>query len=303
MNIGIEQHTGLIYEGRTGLGIGIWPTPVILQVAIFSAETERLVPPKLNELLPRSFIFREDTYNTGSRVRRGRLYRGGDTQPQDWHVLPHLVIPDERQRTPASTGTLTKSLLTFSSIRLQPYLKEARIERPVFVLGSEQGFTVWALVNVETSATGDELIALKARQNIGALPTLNRQKIIDAGGKRVFNFLEKLEIDIQSAGPESVIDRAREAATAICSCYLQHHFQAGNGEDLGRLATLLLEKDFAIAANQASTLARFHSRGKHAQQEQAAQKGRALPPIHEQDAQLAIQAVGTILRDLGWAEW
>lgn len=217
--------------------------------------------------------------------------------------MPHVLIPDERQPTPNSSGTLTKGLYTFSSIRLRPYLAEAKIERPVFVLGSEQGFTIWALVNIETSATGEELIALKARQNIGALPTLNRLKIIEAGGERVFDFLEKFEADIQSAGSESVIDRAREAATAICSTYLQHHFQEGNGEDLGQLATLLLRRDIGVAANLASTLARFHSRGKHAQQEQAAKKGKVLPPIHEQDAQLAIQAIGTILRDLGWAEW
>lgn len=303
MNIGIEQHTGLVYEGRMGHGIGIWPTPVMLQVAICPAEIERLIPPRFNDLPPKSFIFRKDTYNTGSRVRRGRLYRGEDPQPQEWQVLPHLIAIEERQRTAVSAGTLTKRLHTFSSIRLKPYLKEANIERPVFVLGSEQGFTIWALVNVETSATGEELVALKARQIIGALPTLNRQKIIDAGGKRVFDFLEKLETDIQFAGPESVIDRAREAATAICSSYLQHRFQVGNGDDLGRLATLLLERGFGIAANLASTLARFHSRGKHAQQEQAAKEGWVLPRIHEQDAQLALQAVGTILRDLGWAEW
>lgn len=299
MNIGIEVHTNLVYEGRTtGLGIGIWPAPVMLQVAIYSAETENLVPPKPNELLPRTFIFREDTYNTASRIRRGRLYEAGATQPEDWQVMPHPAIPDERRLIRTVAGTLQKRLYTFSSIRLRSYLVSQKIERPVFVLGNDHGFTIWALVNFETSATNEELITLKARQNIGALPTLRRQKINEAGGSHVFEFIEKLEADIYGAGSESVIDRAREAATAICSTYLQSTYSAESGKDLGDLASLLREKGLEIAANSASTIARLHSRGKHAVRET-----RDLRSIHEQDAQLAIQLVGTILCDLGWADW
>jgi hypothetical protein len=303
MDIGLEEHTNLVYEGRSWKGIGVWPLPVMLQVAIYSTETEQLIPPRLNGLAPGSFIFREDTYNTASRVRRGRLYRASNSQPQYWQVVPHPAIPDERRLIDTASGTFRKSLYSFSSIRLRPYLESQKIERSVFVLGCEQGFTIWALVNIETSATGEELIILKARQNIGALPTLNRAKIIEAGGNRVLEFIEKLEIDISGAGAESVIDRAREAVTAICSIHLQSTYGVEPGKDLGALANQLREKELGIAANLASTIARLHSRGKHAEQERAEQDGRNLRPIHEQDAQLAIQAVGTILCELGWADW
>ena len=299
MYVGIEVNTNLVYEGRTsGLGIGVWPSPTILQAAIYTAETEKLVPPRLHDLLPRTFIFREDTYNTGSRIRRGRLYQAGSTQPEDWRVLPHPSRPDEHRLITSADGTLQRRIYSFSSIRLQPYLKLEKIERPIFVLGSDHGFTIWALVNIETSATGEELITLKARQNIGALPTLRRQKIIEAGGSRVLEFIEKLEADIYGAGSESVIDRAREAATAVCSAYLQSIRKTEPDEDLGELAKQLREMDLVIVANSASTIARLHSRGKHAEQEK-----RNFRPIHEQDAQLAIQSVGIILCDLGWADW
>ena len=299
MNVGIEVNTNLVYEGRTtGLGIGIWPAPTMLQVAIYSPETKNLLPPRPNELLPNTFVFREDTYNTASRIRRGRLYQAGAAQPQEWQVMPHPAMPDERRLIRVVAGTLKKQLYTFSSIRLRSYLVSKEIKRPVFVIGNDHGFTIWALVNAETSATGEELVTLKARQNIGALPTLHRQEIIDAGGDRALEFIEKLETDIYGAGSESVIDRAREAATAICSIYLQSKYGAEPGKDLGALASILQENKLEIAANSASTIARLHSRGKHAEQEK-----RNMRPIHEQDAQLAIQLLGTILCDLGWADW
>lgn len=297
MNLGIDDQTHLVYEGRTRRGLGVWPVPILLQAAIYSVETERLAPPKLNDLWSSTFLFREDTYNTASRIRRGRLYKNAEgSQPAEWLVLPHPAIPDESRAT--TTGTLKKRLFTFSSIRLRLYLAEKKIDRPVLVLGSEQGFTIWALVNVETSATGDELVTFKARQSIGALPTLNQGKIIDAGGSKALEFIAKLEADIYGAGPESVIDRAREAATAICSAFLQETAEAKPGQDLGSLANLLRARKLEVAANSASSIARLHSRGKHAEQET-----HALRPIHEQDAQFAIQAVGIILCDLGWADW
>lgn len=299
MEIGIEEHSNLVYEGRDNqMGFGIWPNPIILQVAIHSAETPKLQPPRPYELLPYTFVFREDTYNTANRVRRGRLYRAGESQPLQWSVMPHPAIPAE-QRQLGSAGTLRKRLYTFSSVRLRQYLESQKLDRPVFVLGSDHGFTIWALVTVETSATGDELITLKARQQIDAFPTLDRSKILEVrNGGRVLEYIDKFQADIGSAGPESVIDRAREAATAICSTYLQVSYDTEKGKDLGTLADALQKEELGIAGNLASILARLHSRGKHAQRET-----REMPPIQEQDAQLAIHAVATILREIGWAAW
>lgn len=298
MNIGIEVHTGLVYEGPNNMGYAIWPSPVLLQAVIYSSDTENLIPAKPNELSPFTFLFREDSYDTLSRVRRGRLYRAGNTQPVPWRVNAHPALAEEQRLTNIRGGISQKSLYTFSSIRLRPHLESEKIDRPIFVLGSDLGFTVWSLVNVETSASREELISLRARQSIGALPRLIEGKISKASAKRVIDFIQKLEADIYSAGSESVIDRAREAATAITSAYLQEHNSIQPGGDLGKLATQLQKASYEVAGNAASIVARLHARGKHAEQER-----RILRPIHEQDAQLAIQCVGTILCDIGWAEW
>lgn len=108
----------------------------------------------------------------------------------------------------------------------------------------------------------------------------------------------KLEQELFRAGPESVVDRSREAATAILSKYLQSHGKTDPGKDLGHLANKIAEAGFEVVANAARIIARLHARGKHAEQER-----RAIRPITEQDAEFAVQAVGVVLCDLGWAHW
>lgn len=95
MNIGIEENSKLVYEAKSTHGHPLWPSPVMLQVIIASEDDKEYKAPKPNDLAPHSFIFREDTYNSSSRVRRGRLYRAGDSQPNQWYVYPHPVFPVE----------------------------------------------------------------------------------------------------------------------------------------------------------------------------------------------------------------
>ena len=298
MNIGIEQHTKLVYEASSNYGYPIWPSPVLLQVVIATEEDQVFTAAKHNDLSPRSMLFREDAYDSSSRVRRGRLYEARDSIFVEWHVYPHPAIVNEDSKTDINVGTLTKYVYAFSSFRLRPWLERNQVHRPIFVLGAENGFTIWTLVNIETSATGDELVVLRARKSIGALPHLDREVISRAGGKSVLDLVGKLEEELFRAGPESIVDRSREAATAVLSKYLQSIDKAKPGKDLGGLADLIAEEKFEIVANSARIIARLHARGKHAEQEK-----RPIRPISEQDAEFAVQAVGTMLCDLGWATW
>jgi hypothetical protein len=51
-------------------------------------------------------------------------------------------------------------------------------------------------------------------------------------------------------------------------------------------------------AAAAKIIARLHARAKPAEEAR-----RPMRPVREQDAELATQCVGTILCELGWAEW
>ena len=103
--------------------------------------------------------------------------------------------------------------------------------------------------------------------------------------------------EVHRAAPISVIDRARDAASQI----LLAHYQSDNGppKDLMDLAKQLEGHKKIIAAGAAKIIARLHSRGKPTERE----KRREMRAIREEDAQLAIQCVGTLLCELGWADW
>jgi hypothetical protein len=298
MNIGIEQNDKLIYEGEGMYGRPIWPSPIVLQVVITNNSISDFEPAKFRDLAPSSFLFREDSYDSVSRVRKGRLYKAGNSQPIQWHLRPHPAIPDEERLARNAGGHLKKQLYAFNSFRLKPFLAKLNNLEPIFLLGSEQGFSIWTLINIETSAIGDEHIILRARKSIGALPQLNIEKISSDGGNSALEFLEKLGDEIYRASPDSVVDRAREAATAILSSYLQHLNVVKPGKDLSHLAKKAEENGKYIVSWSANIIARFHGRTKNAEQEK-----RNTRLLTEHDAEYAVLAVGTILCEIDWASW
>lgn len=301
MKIGLHQDSGLIYEGQSTRGHPLWPAPLIFQTVIASESDEEFKAAKSGRMDALSFLFREDTYNSSSRVRKGRLYVASEALIQTWQVYPHPALNENFDGSIYAdhNGKFRhKELCTFSSFRLRSYLKREGVAKPIFLIGTEDSFTIWSLVNIETTATGDELIIIRARKSIGALPSIHKDKILKADGKSVIEYMDKLEEDLYRAGPESIVDRSREATTAILSKYLQSENIKANGKDLNQLADLCLKKKLEIVTNSAKTIARLHARGKHAEQEK-----RSPRRITEQDAETAVQLVGMILCDISWGEW
>lgn len=301
MELGIDKDNNFAYEGSCHWGHAIWPSPIIVPAAFSTSTSETLIPADGN-LNPNSYVFYEDAFDPVSRIRRGRLLQGGgNIQPIQWNVYPHPAIPQEGREI-SRQGVLKKRLFTFHPLYLPNILKNLGSGQPIILLGTQKSFTLWTIVSVETTASGDELVILKSRQSFGALPSLHSKEIPEAGREKVIATLETLQEDIQRSGSESVIDRAREAATVILSTYLQAKKFAKPKLDLDALIKKFLdanEKDKKqIVINAADIVRIFHSRGKHVVQEKF-----PVRPICEQDAELAIQCVGTILCDLGWAMW
>ncbi len=298
MYLGIDNNSNLVYEGVSTWGHALWPTPFLSPATIKSDAESQLTPPRFEGLYSLPLVlFREDAFDPVSRVRRGRFYQSGNSQPQTWQVYPHPAMPDE-QRKINSAGVLPKSLLTFYSHPIAAELQKTGNRQLLVILGSQESFTIWSVVNVEKTAINEELVTLKARQTIGALPRLNRDAIPEAGQEKVVTALDKLAEDIYRAGTESVVDRAREAATAVLGAYLQDRGTAKPSLDLDALIKKMDEESKIVAANAANIVRLFHSRGKTAVQEKF-----SFRPLREQDAELAVQCIGTILCELGWADW
>lgn len=297
MELGIDKTSNLVYEGSGGWGHAVWPTPIILPLAFTTTETTDITAED-GSLSPRSYIFREDAFDPVSRVRYGRLYQVPDSQQAQWHVGIHPARPDEERQ--ASRGVLAKQLYTFHSARIDNALRILGDGQPLIVLGTQESYTLWTILSREKTVSGDELITLKSRQTFGALPDVNYAAVPTEGHEVLSGALKIFENDIHRAAPESVIDRAREAATVVLSVYTKDAAIAPAQQELGKLIQVLdteTPKRMNVI-NAARIVQIFHSRGKHAEKDR-----RAVRTIVEQDAELAVQCIGTMLCDLGWGSW
>lgn len=288
---------GMAFEGVSEYGAHlVWPQPVIT-LAILAEESDETLAPA-SENIPGHLCFREDSFDPVSRIRRGRFYQwNGSTCP--WNVYPstNTIISG----THNINGLISVTLRSYRAHKLSTNSDSAQA---MIVLGSSTAFSAWSIVAIETITTGEELVTLKARQSLGALPDVYWAKVPTAHRHKVQEAIEKLADDYRRAGTESVVDRAREAATAILSAYLQGQGDvSAKGQDLGTLIKKLTEgagqDRQRIIACAAEMPQRLHSRGKHAEKE----KHDDLRPIREQDAELAVQCVGVMLCDLRWADW
>lgn len=220
ISLGIDTNTFLVYEGASTWGHALWPSPVVIAATVASSVTERLAGVETRNPHSVPLIFREDAFDPVSRVRRGRFYERNASQPITWQVYPHPARGSE-ERQANRQGVISKDLVTFNSCAVSRKLSSLTEGQPLIILGNAEQFTVWTVVSVEMSLTGEEIVALRSRSSFGALPIIDIEGIPSSEKDKVLSVIDKLTEDIYRAGPESVIDRAREAATAILSAHLQ----------------------------------------------------------------------------------
>jgi hypothetical protein len=299
--IGVDERRGLVFEGDTNHGAHlVWPVPVITPAQFADTSAKEFVGLQAGSVV--SYYFREDMFDPVSRIRRGRFYKFTGSSCGNWLVLPveHVTIP----RTGQDRGLLisVSSLTDYHACAISGELSNLGTNA-VVVLGKGKSSTIWSIIHIETSFTGEEMVTLKARQSLGALPEIYWSKVPVKAESTIREKLTVLEDDYHRSGAESVVDRAREAATAILSGYLQGQgITDASGQDLGRLIELLAKNsgkhELRVVACAAEIPQRMHSRAKHAEQEK-----RVVRTIREQDAELSVQCIGVMLCDLGWADW
>jgi len=293
VSIGIDKDQGLVYEGTGSYGRALWPTPIITPAKIVFESEGGLVAENSSNVF--GYRFREDFYDPISRIRRGRFYLANDSQPKEWFIQSHPAMPLEVEK--ANKHELRKSLETFHGNPIwYKYIKD-RNDQPLVLLGAGDRFTVWTIINVEAISTNEDLVTMKARSSLGFLPHIDNNKIPEAFRARVNESLNAFVDEVHRAAPISVIDRARDAASQILLAYFNLSGKAA--KDLGALAKKLEnEKSMTVAASAAKIIARLHARAKPVERQK-----REMRAIREQDAELAVQCVGTILCELGWADW
>lgn len=122
--------------------------------------------PENNNIQRLPFIFIDEAYDPVSRVRKGKIYEKYDFQPNDWYVQMHPAIPAEGRQL-GGKGVIKKSLVSSRQFNFEPVLKQLGIEHPLVIVGSNTQFTIWSVIDVETSISGKTILYLKARKTIG----------------------------------------------------------------------------------------------------------------------------------------
>lgn len=90
MHLGIDNNSGLVYEGWGNPGLPAIPTPHITLAKLIKHPEDWSSLPLSFDQSSLGWIFREDTFDAVTRTRRGRLYfHPGGGQPTLTSVTPH----------------------------------------------------------------------------------------------------------------------------------------------------------------------------------------------------------------------
>lgn len=299
MYLGIDTNSGHVYEGAGAPQFAVFPRPAIsLAKLIETPDDWRSLPQDVLHT-PFPWVFREDSFDPVTRIRRGRLYQTfNNSQPHQWPVSAH-PLDFEGVREVAARRQLVMSLYTYSPCDALT-TREDRGRGLLLALGSGRAASAWRVVLVETLIDRDVMVTLKAVSAMGIIPELDKSKIAKSNWKSVDQAIDRVLDSAFRETATSVIDQCRNAIQVILARWmLQEGADAKVLEkDLGEVCSTVASKPFLKhAARDAGNIVRLlHSRGKANVQE----IGNLRLP-NDEDAEISIQAVAFVLREVGWA--
>jgi hypothetical protein len=287
-SIGIDDLLHDVYENIANRWRAVWPTPWVFQAAVFEVgET----PPILSD---RSPIFREDSFDATTRIRRGRLYEPAARQGNQSWALPHPIYGALGSMPPTNSAAVERNLRLFDQCQTSIIPIKHNL-----VIGAQE--SVWRVLTVERISTGEPLLTLKAARSFGVIPQLNAASVPENGRNAVLESVDALTEAIYRESPSSVVDRARDAAQSCLSVWASRKWGDTDWlvHDLGALIKRVLGKcrqgERPAAIDAADLVRVLHARAKSNEQQK-----RGLRPPNEDDAELALRAVGFLLHEFGW---
>jgi hypothetical protein len=293
--LAVDENRWLFYEGTdTRYGYSIWPAPAVSAATVLADREAYGAIPSTNYLYEVPMVFREDSFDPATRIRRGRLYKESAQKPEDWQVQPHPAHAGELLEAQNNGGKLPRRLVAFYA---WPAARElgGRLGSVLIALGTRDAFTLWRIVDMERIVTGEDLLTLRARSALGVLPELNPGAIPPEDLAGVAEVLERLSRAAYTADPESVVQLARDAAQRCLAAWIAERrddpgIKQMDLRELGRLLKGRKNKSLI------KLLARLQARAKP-----DAQAGYGARAVQQGDAEFALAAVGMLLRELGWA--
>lgn len=247
------------------------------------------------------WLFREDSFDPVTRIRRGRLYQYDASGIRDY---AHDRFDVDTARSGAHSVTPSASYTAwYPYTQVADTLPSAQME-----IGLEPYVTAWRVVAVEGIPAGGSaylLLTLKAISSFGALPEL-KDDLIDQAKQAVDrnaiqHELDKLVEAFHRQQPVPIVDVCRETTRFILARWLGDQDGPAAGLDLSDLLKRLNNGKRSIPEAAAFIVNRMHPRGKSAEREKQQARGTLLRSPVDADAETSVHLVGLILREIGWA--
>lgn len=294
-DLGISKRNGCIYEGEWGNGIPVLNNPFLLPIEFVSGDgaTNIDVGSSLFDAsgLP-AHIFREDSFDPITKVRRGRVYRAGGNQPIVWRVQdPRRLDLKSEQWSGGSAQKI--ELISYQHDSLT-YLRELSTY-PEVVLGKEPFISIWKIISIESSVSGTPVLTLKSYRSFGTVPNLILSEVSNDISIPLINALDKVENSSNRLGPIDIIDRCRDALSIVFG-QLCGERQKDLGVAIKAYVQTLPKNQDNLISWSGRIVARLHSRGKPNEQHKNGHND-----VTEEDAQLALRCLWLVLVELGWA--
>jgi hypothetical protein len=301
--LGIERLTGLIYEGRGDPTHPAWPTPVVSQATLIETPKDLERIPRGLDHQPHTWMFREDSFDPVSRIRRGRLFQKfGNQGWEPMRVEAHPATYSDIRSLAMGDGRISKELSVYIECT-DLLLKANKGEGMRLAVGESNAYSLWRIVQSERIVSLDVLVTLRAESALGILPAIETSKIHPSNWSSVESAIARVLNAAYRELPTSVVDQCRNAATVMISRWMQQQTNSDKPveQDLGdwikSVQKHFAEKPRIALCSALEIINRLHPRGKDNEQVRL-----GLRPVSEADAELAVHAIGFLIREIGWGK-
>ena len=278
---------GIVYEGNQRQLWPLYPMPLISPAVCAFIEGQNLV-------------FREDSFDPMTRIRRGRFYRCYEGESNRWRASlvsngfygPLVGISNDRFDED-------------DSCELELLPKDKVIRKEIVRIGKANAVTAWHVVGVEQNIFGQQVYTLRAQSLLGVLPELSDVPLDRENGPVEQDKITQVRVSLNQLTdiyhrfqPVPTVDAARETTRVILAAWIG---SKADGRDLDAVINLI-PKEMSVLSSAAHIVRRLHPRTKTSEQETQAEKGITLREPTEDDAQTSVHLVGMMLREIGWAQ-
>ena len=288
--LGICKSSGRLYEGNRNSGTPVTNANPILPIAMIGVD---LPTPQASISGFSGLIFREESFDPITKIRRGRVYRINESQPVTWRV-------QDLEYKAWANGAAQEIEATSYNIDSLSYLRNFK-SLPKIVLGEAPFQTNWKILAIETQFNGKPLITIKALSSFGTMPELITNQLPTLVKAKLIKAVENVEAVANRLGSVETVDACRSALSLVFGALAddltldlgagiskriksnQERNKKGNGQDL--------------VTHSAEIVRRLHSRSKP--NEEARLNTRS---VSDEDANLALKCLWFVLVELGWAK-